>query len=203
MKAFVALCVALGVCSFATAADIPSQLEDIREAAFRYLFEHNPSSQQKKAAVYFLSFLNGRNSKEARGTDPGDVFMRRFANQSPRVAKGSEARIGRDGVRDQKTHEKGIIFNLGEVRWLADDSVEIDGGHYEAGLSASGNTYFLKKKSGKWAVEKMKAGWISDAMPPARTRETMAMTLVHRNETGLASHDPARSASASGKNFLP
>gem|GEM_PF-3393868 len=60
-----------------------------------------------------------------------------------------------------KTGERGLLFDLGEIRWISDDTVEIDGGYYEGGLSASGNTYFLKKKTGKWIVERDRMHWIS------------------------------------------
>ena len=60
---------------------------------------------------------------------------------------------------DKKTGEQGLIFNVTRIQWKSD--TEVEGGYYEAGLSASGNTYTLKKDKGKWQVTKDKMDWIS------------------------------------------
>jgi len=39
--------------------------------------------------------------------------------------------------------------------------VKKDGGYYEYGLAASGNTYYLKKEDGKWKVYDDKQHWIA------------------------------------------
>jgi len=140
-------------------ADRAAQLDDIREATFRYQFSRNASGQQQNAQVYFLSIIIAGNEKSE---DPSDEFMKRFAGHKPRVAKGSESRTSmEEGVRDKVTGEKGLRFHVEEVRWKSDTEVEADGGYYEAGLSASGNTYFLRKKKGKWVVERDVMHWIS------------------------------------------
>ena len=59
------------------------QEDDIREAVFRWQFDHNVSGQQKTAKVYFLSV------GEKYG-DPSDEFIKRFANNKPPVRKRSE-----------------------------------------------------------------------------------------------------------------
>ncbi|MGO8925829.1 MAG: hypothetical protein ACLQU3_02885 [Limisphaerales bacterium] len=131
------------------------QEDDIREAVFRWQFDHNVSGQQKKAKVYFLSV------GEKYG-DPSDEFIKRFADNKPPVRKRSEctADAGK-GVLDKKTGEQGLIFNVTSIKWSSDTEVEVEGGYYEAGLSASGNIYTVKKEKGKWKVTKDKMGWIS------------------------------------------
>ena len=111
-----------------------SQTDDIREAVFRWQFDHNASSQQKKAQAYFL----GVGDRD----DPTDEFMKRFANHKPPVRKASacSADAGK-GVRDKKTGEKGLIFRVRKIEWKSDTEVEVQGGYYEGGLSASSNTY--------------------------------------------------------------
>jgi len=153
------LCLMIIATGFAAGEDRASQVDDIREAAFRYQFRKNASGLQQKAKVYFLSV---RNAQDEKNHDPDEAFMKRFADHKPRVAKASEAHASSEGgVRDMKTGERGLLFDLGEIRWISDDTVEIDGGYYEGGLSASGNTYFLKKKTGKWIVERDRMHWIS------------------------------------------
>jgi hypothetical protein len=55
----------------------------------------------------------------------------------------------------------GLIFSVTSVTWLDDDTAEATGGYYEAGLSASGNTYLLKRDHGHWKVTRDVMNWIS------------------------------------------
>jgi len=129
--------------------------DDIREAIFRYQFEHNASGQQKRAAVYCLSI--GENA------DPSDEFIKRFAEYKPTVRKISECNVGPfDGVIDKRTHKLGLVFRVGSIKWISGTEVEASGGYYEAGLSASGNTYSVRKRFVKWRVTEDKMNWISE-----------------------------------------
>ena len=128
--------------------------DNVREAVFRYQFEHNSSGQQKRAGVYCLSI--GEN------TDPSDEFIRRFANHKPPVRKISGCNVGPyDGVVDKDTHKLGLVFRVSGIKWISETEVEASGGYYEAGLSASGDTYTVSKQLGKWRVTKDKMNWIS------------------------------------------
>ena len=172
MKRLVTLSLLLGSLLACHGASRSAELDDIREATFRYQFVKNASGQQQSAQVYFLSVIApGKKVAE----DPSDEFMKRFAGQKPRVAKHSESKSSMDeGVRDRKTGERGLSFHVGEVRWKSDTAVEVDGGYYEAGLSASGNTYFLRKKKGKWVVERDVMHWISQKRPNRGPHRTLA-----------------------------
>ena len=132
-----------------------SQEDDIREAVFRWQFDHNVSGLQKKAQVYFLAVGE-------KGGDPSDEFIKRFAGNKPPVRKRSEcsADAGK-GVLDKKTGEQGLVFNVTTIKWNSDTEVEVEGGYYEAGLSASGNLYTVTKEKGKWNVTKDKLVEIS------------------------------------------
>ena len=123
-----------------------SQEDDIREAVFRWQFDHNVSGQQKKAKVYSLAVGE-------KYSDPSDQFMKRFADNQPPVRKRSEcnADAGK-GVLDKKTGEQGLLFHVTSIKWKSDAQVEVEGGYYEAGLSASGNIYTLKNERGNWKV---------------------------------------------------
>jgi len=148
MRNFTSLLLWLAFASVSVGADQARQLQedDIREAVFRWQFDHNVSGQQKRAKVYFLSV------GEKYG-DPSDEFLKRFADNQPPVRKRSEctADAGK-GVLDKKTGEQGLVFNVTRIQWKSDTEVEVEGGYYEAGLSASGNIYTLKKEQGKWKV---------------------------------------------------
>ncbi|MBV10320.1 MAG: hypothetical protein CMN21_14010, partial [Rubinisphaera sp.] len=131
-----------------------NQEDDVREAVFRWQFEHNASGQQKKAKAYYLQI--------GEKGDPSDAFMKRFAEHKSPVRKVSActADSGK-GVLDKKTGERGLIFRVTSIEWKSDTEVDVKGGYYEGGLNASGNTYTVKKENGKWKVTNDKMHWIS------------------------------------------
>jgi hypothetical protein len=146
--------VGAGLPAFVGAADRSAERDDVREAAFRHMFQHNASGLKDKAGVYCLAF----------GTrlDPGPAFLARFAGSKPPVKGVSECESSMTGgVADRVTRERGLIFHVDQIRWKSDTEAEIDGGYYEAGLSSSGNTYYLKKRDGRWTVVKDVMHWIS------------------------------------------
>src|SRR5262245_56617521 len=109
----------------------PADEDEIREAVFRYEFEHNVSAQQQSARVYRLSLGDRR--------DPADTFIARFEDHLPPVKKVSQGKGG-------------LIFTAGSIKQLGRNKVLVEGGYYEGGLSASGNTYTLERSDGKWMV---------------------------------------------------
>lgn len=117
--------------------------EDLLEALFRYLFEHNASSgtANRGADSYFLSI---------RGNDPSPDFLSRFEQVKLPVRPGSQFEIG-----------KGVMFRVDEVKRIDGRRVEIEGGYYEARQSSSGNTYVLEKRGGCWRVTADRMHWIS------------------------------------------
>ena len=134
-----------------------SQEDDIREAVFRWQFEHNASEQQQNAKVYFLEIGE-------KGGDPSNDLIKRFAGNNPAVRKRSECSVDmrrRVGVLDKKTGEKGFILQVRRIEWKSDTGVDVKGGYYEHGLSSSGNTYTLIKEKGKWKVTNDKMNGIS------------------------------------------
>ena len=136
-----------------------AEIEDIREATFRHQFGMNASGQQTSAKVYFLSITD---DKTGKSIDPSAAFLKRFAGNQPRVGGVSECKASAEkGVLDIKTGEQGLIFSVDTIRWISETKVAVGGGSYEAGLSASGNTYMLEKKDGKWVVVKDVRNWIS------------------------------------------
>jgi len=123
-------------------SEVPlDEVLDIAETTFRYQFENNVSGQKQKAPAYFISLFRG---------NPTPEFLKRFAGHKPSVHKRSKFKIG-----------KGLKFYVSSVKQVAKDKVEVYGGYYEGGLSATGNTYVLEKKNGKWTVTKKTRRWIA------------------------------------------
>lgn len=136
--------------------------DSIREAVFRHQFEHNASGQQQTAQIYFLSVMTLEDSTGYwKDGDPSDKLLSQFADNVPPVKPFSECTCSISGVFDKGTGERGLLFQVGEIKWNADDQVEVEGSYYEAGLSASGNTYYLKYIDGQWTVTRDVMHWIS------------------------------------------
>jgi hypothetical protein len=141
---------------------IPVTIEDdIREAVFRYQFEHNASEQQQSAKAYFLSLSNDLlpgspmpGPIPAKGRDPDDAFVKRFQGHKPPVKKISQSTISPfEGVKDRETGEEGLIFWVTHIRWKKDTEVEVDGGYYEGGRSSSINLYRVVREGDRWVVK--------------------------------------------------
>jgi len=156
-KTFLVAAVLFGSLALLFSADKAreAQADDIREAVFRWQFSHNGSAQQKEAGAYYLGI-------GARRHDPAEPFLMRFAGHSPPVRKVSACNSDpRKGVLDKGRGTAGLIFYITTIEWKSDTEVEVQGGFYEARLSASANTYTLKKEDGKWRVTHDKVHWIS------------------------------------------
>jgi len=126
--------------------------EKIRGAVFRYLIARD-SSRSDKHDVYCLSVSRG---------DPSGDLMQSFESSKPPVRKRSECSADSfKGVTEKTTGKHGIIFNADEIRWISLALVEVSGGYYHDGLSASGNTYRLVKSKGTWKVVRDKLNWVS------------------------------------------
>jgi hypothetical protein len=141
-----------------TALPQSAQENDIREAVFRYQFEHNTSGAQQTARFYCLSL--GEYSKEL---DPDDELMQRFQGHKPAVKKISQCVCSPEaGVKDKETGQLGgLVFRATSIKWISDTEVEVKGGYYEGGLSSSGNVYQVVQKEGQWIVTKDQMQWIS------------------------------------------
>ena len=131
-------------------------VDDIREAVFRHLFEHNASGQQKAARVFCLQ-LEGKR-------DPSPELLRRFEGHEPPVKKASLCAFkqgsARSGVQDE-TGAPGLIFRIDTIQRTGPDAAVVEGGYFEAGLSASGNVYELAREGGRWIVKNDTMRWIS------------------------------------------
>lgn len=126
---------------------------DILEAVFRYQFQHDGRALLNNAAAYYIAI---------KGRDPSDEFIRRFGGHIPQVKKASLCRIdAREGVRDAKSDQRSLRFDVGSVKWTGNTQVEVSGGFYKHGLSASGNTYYLIQQNGVWSVTQVKVIWMS------------------------------------------
>ena len=149
--------------------------DNIREVVFRFQFGQWPGK-----ACYFLSLgAMGADLREeelyhespfpdmALAT-PTEEFMKRFGDLDIHVAKlppltyepcmSVKTRIMR---RWKSVEVLAIILRVFSIEWVSEMEVRVRGGYYECGDSASGNTYRVVKKDGKWVVKEDKLDWIS------------------------------------------
>jgi hypothetical protein len=160
MKFIAQLVVLIALTSASYAADKArqGQVDNVREAVFRYQFTnnaaHGPAAAAKRIAVFYLSVGD-------KDQDPSEEFLMRFAGHTPPVRKVSACSTKKMRVEDKRTGERGLIFHVRSIRWISDTKAEVKGGYYEDGLSASGNTYTVVKRNGKWVVVEDKMKWIS------------------------------------------
>ena len=134
----------------------PEEL-DILEAVFRYQFEHNASSATALNDVDYLFVALG----DSASMDPPAELMAQFADHSPPVESVSAGDTSGHGVEHKEHGGQGIILRIERIRRIDADTMDVDGGYYEANLSASGNTYRVKRRDGSWEVVCDAMWWIS------------------------------------------
>ena len=110
--------------------------DQIAEAVFRYLFEHNASGIQKGAEKYCLS-LPGEKM-------PGAAFLQRFEGNKPPVLAADQC--------DRKSG-KNLFFRVQKFDWRKDGEVWVRGGYYEGNLSSSIELFQVVNENGKWIVK--------------------------------------------------
>jgi hypothetical protein len=137
---------------------IPRMAEEdnIRESVFLYQFAHNGSALGNKSAAYYLAIGTWQH-------DPSPQFIIRFQGLKPAVkpVSGCTTESSVDGAVDPRTHQRGLIFTITQVRWLSNTRVEVSGGYWESGMSSSENIYTVDYRRGRWTVTSDKLVGIS------------------------------------------
>ena len=121
---------------------------DVLEAVYRYQFLNNATGRTPLGAdTIFLAHGPG-----ARREDPSAELMARFAGHIPAVAPASEADTSGTGVTHKVRGGRGVLFHIDRIRPIDADTFDVDGGYFEAGLSASTNSYRVRRLGEGWKV---------------------------------------------------
>jgi len=158
--------IAVGIPLVATMSGPSGVLPDpqIAAATFRYQFQHNASGLRASAAAYCIgygAFGPDADSNKNR-TDPPQEVLIALADVVPAVKPYSQCSHTKEqGVRDKASGKRALIFTLRSMECSEPLKCRVDGGYYEGGESASGNSYFLERRDGKWLVIGDKMHWIS------------------------------------------
>ena len=122
--------------------------DDVREAVVRY--------QIKTWYLSVDSYCISVSRKSAR-----KEFLSRFTD-NPKVKPASACaeerrRWGRlrmpTYVTDKQTRQPAVVFDVGAIRWLSDDTAEVRGSYYCAFRCWAGITYQVARHDGAWTVE--------------------------------------------------
>lgn len=145
------------------------EAEDIREVVFRHLLRGHEGTDE----VYLY----------VEGKDPSKQLLDRFKGHRPPVKPASEGdlyvpiirkdpktgEISRaeavkpddDLQRSRKTGKLATSFSVGKILWHSEVSAEVKARHYRGPLWGGGYTATLRKRNGRWGVEKIEMVWIS------------------------------------------
>lgn len=118
--------------------------DDIREAVFRYQFEHNASGLQKSAERYCLSVEGDRM--------PSAGFLRRFSGHTPPVTSSD---------RCDRTTGRDLFFRIQDIQRQSENEAWVRGGYWEGNLSSSVELYIVSREGGTWVVKESRLEMIS------------------------------------------
>lgn len=129
---------------------------DLAEAAFRFQFADNRSAIGGSAAAYFIAVEDDQ--------DPDADLLARFSEYSPPVRALSDLTMSEEGdrVTDPSTGKPSLIFRIYKRTLLSNSEAIVEGGYYEANLSASWITMRAQCREGKWSIETIGPEKISD-----------------------------------------
>ena len=127
-----------------------TQEEDIREAAFLFLFEIG-TGPYPGYSFYCLSV-------NSSGDDPSEAFLKRFPRMHRTVRKASECEIVKkpkdlfSAVRDKQSGKPAWMVSLTSINWLNDKEVRVGATRYCGGLCSWSSILQATLQDGKWKV---------------------------------------------------
>lgn len=128
-----------------------SEEDNIKEAAVRYLFQHNNSYMEDNTKVYFIAVSDN---------DPTEDFMKRFATYTVPVKISSQCTRSGDYVKDKETGKRGLYCWVDSIEWINKNKVKVYTGYFEVGLSAATTyVYYVVHQDGKWVVKNAETMW--------------------------------------------
>jgi hypothetical protein len=140
-------------------ASLSDEEWDICEAVLRHQIFHSAAVGRATATAYV----------KVEGCNPTGAFLARFQTHKPPVMAGWRFSRG-----------SGVLYRIGGIKRTGEDSAEVYGGYYEGFFSASGNTYYVNRKDGKWVIDRDEMHWISRALnqPPQPTEAALRFSGV-------------------------
>lgn len=124
---------------------------DVREAIFRYMFgTYNYGFHVKVFCIQPDVLLP-------------DSFVRKFANNKPRVVWASDCQIGSpmNSIHDSRAGEPGIRMSILFLRWISTKEAEVQVEAFSDGIAANWNTLRVVLTNGHWVIANDKLDSVS------------------------------------------
>lgn len=133
-------------------ADEPPAKTDLREAIFRYMFEHY-NNYRSTVRVFCIQ----------PETPQPEKFLRRFAENKTRVVWASDCEMSGPmyQVKETRTGQRGLRMTISTIRWLNGSEVEASVEAFSDGIAANWNTLQLTVEGGHWIVKHDKLTGVS------------------------------------------
>jgi hypothetical protein len=141
----------LGVTAQAPFADESPEKSNLREAIFRYMFEHyNYASHVKVFCI------------QPEQPQP-EGFLLRLAGSKHRVVWASDCELTgpMKAVKEKKTGESGMRMTVISIRWIGGQEAEAKVEAFSDGIAANWNTLRIVLKEGRWFVKSDKIDAVS------------------------------------------
>jgi hypothetical protein len=132
-------------------ADESPEKSDLREAIFRYMFEHyNYGSYVKVFCI------------QPEQPQP-EKFLLRFADSKPLVVWASDCELTgpMNAVKQKKTGESGMRMSILTIHWISEREAEADIEAFSDGIASNQNTLRVVFKEGHWIVKSDKLNSVS------------------------------------------
>jgi hypothetical protein len=125
---------------------------DIQETVFRYQMERLTPGELSGIAVCFLGVNHA---------DPSNEILLRLGGARLPVFAYSMATCDEKGCYFDKDGRRGIGLDVGEMRWMGNDKVQVKGSFHGASLWGADYKYTLIFSNRKWHVVCRSRQWIS------------------------------------------
>jgi len=131
-----------------------AQEEDIREAAFLFLFDIS-TGPFPDYSFYCLSVNSGGLNS---GDDPSETLLKQLSRMHQTIHKASNCEILKkpkdlfSAVRDKQSGKPAWMISLTSINWLSDKEVRVGGARYCGGLCLWSSTLQATFQDGKWKV---------------------------------------------------
>jgi hypothetical protein len=125
---------------------------DLREAVFRYMFEHYRYGPDVKV----FCIQPERPLPES--------FLLRFSGNKPRVVWVWDCELtaaAMNGVKEKKTGERGLRMTVMSIEWIGAQEAEAKVSAFSDGIAANWNILRVVLKEGHWIVKSDKPNGVS------------------------------------------
>jgi hypothetical protein len=132
-------------------SDESPEKSNLREAIFRYMFEHYNYGPYVK--VFCIQPEQPQPEK----------FLLRFADSKPRVVWASDCELTgpMNAVKQKKTAESGMRMSILTIHWISEREAETKIEAFSDGIASNQNTLRIVLKEGHWIVKSDKLDGVS------------------------------------------